>query len=61
MAKELCFACGRPLSCKRPPIEADTRDDQVVFVGPECAKNLTEEGWQPPQGGPKLYPIEKES
>lgn len=37
----------------------DTRDDQLVFVGSECFKQITEAGWQPPKGGPRLYPLPK--
>lgn len=59
---EVCFACGRPLAAQRP-IRVDTRDGQTVFVGTECAKRVLaagETGWQPPLGGPRLYPIHKE-
>ena len=61
MANEItlrCFACDRKLG-KNPHI-VDTRDAQTVFVGNECFKNVTEAGWQPPKGGPKLYPLHKE-
>jgi len=37
---------------------ADTRDDQVVKVGPDCFKHVRAGGalgWQPPRGGPRLY------
>jgi len=54
---ERCFACGRLLSTRKPPVLVDTRDDQKVYVGPECAKRVTEAGYQPPKGGPKLYPL----
>ena len=52
-----CFACGRPLLglvLRR----VDTRDDQTVFVGPECFQKVAradEAGYQPPRGGPRLY------
>jgi hypothetical protein len=56
-AKARCFACGRiytgALHC------ADTRDDQTVEVGPECFRKidrLGDAGYQPPKGGPRLYP-----
>jgi hypothetical protein len=38
----------------------DIRDDQTVEVGPECYKKTLkagENGYQPPLGGPKLYPM----
>ncbi len=53
-----CFACGRKLGKK--PGRVDTRDDQSVFVGRECFKLVMaagEKGYQPPKGGPRLYPI----
>lgn len=53
-----CFACGRKLGAS--PRWADTRDDQRVLVGRECAKPIEhagEHGWQPPKGGPRLYPL----
>jgi hypothetical protein len=56
-----CFACGRKLGAK--PYRADTRDGQTVFVGQECAKLIRhagEVGYQPPQGGPKLFPMTQE-
>lgn len=55
-----CFACGRKLGQK--PYLADTRDSQTVYVGVECAKHIKragDEGWQPPKGGPKLYPLNR--
>lgn len=54
---ESCYACGRKLGKK--PRMVDTRDAQLVLVGVECGKMVDrygEAGWQPPQGGPKLYP-----
>lgn len=53
-----CFACDKPLLT--PAILADTRDAQVVHVGPDCAKKIAkagDAGYQPPKGGPRLYPI----
>jgi hypothetical protein len=50
-----CFACGRKLG--NNPRLVDTRDGQMVYVGSECAKKITKAGWQPPKGGPKLYPL----
>lgn len=54
---ERCFACGRKL---RRVFLADTRDAQIVLVGPECIKHVNdsgEAGYQPPKGGPRLYPV----
>ncbi len=55
---ERCFACEREL--KRFRHEAMTADGQRVLVGPECngwiARNA-ESGYQPPLGGPRLYPM----
>lgn len=56
--KEKCFACGRRLG--KYPILVDTRDDQTVYVGRECAKLVAaagERGYQPPKGGPRLFPL----
>jgi hypothetical protein len=55
---ERCFACGRNLGSS--PFRVDTRDAQTVFVGRECYKLVVragEAGYQPPQGGPRLYPL----
>lgn len=57
-----CFACGKPLTTLDPKL-VDTRDDQTVFIGPECFKHVKaagEEGYQPPRGGPRLFPISKD-
>jgi len=59
-----CFACGRKIL--ENPYEADTRDDQFVWVGPECFKHIRaagDAGWQPPRRphGPRLYPMPKET
>jgi hypothetical protein len=54
-----CFACDR-LIHRKDPLAADTRDGQEVFIGAECAKKIAaagEAGWQPPKGGPRLYPL----
>ena len=51
-----CFAYGRKLGTN--PALVDTRDDQFVFVGRECLKQIEkagETGYQPPKGGPRLY------
>ena len=53
---DLCFACGKRLSDN--PYLADTRDDQIVYIGSECYKRVRiagEAGYQPPLGGPRLY------
>lgn len=54
-----CFACNRTIK-RLAPRCADTRDGQWVYVGEECSKLVEragEEGWQPPKGGPRLYPM----
>ena len=54
-----CFACDRVIR-RKEPLRADTRDDQWVYVGNECAKNVEQAGnagWQPSRGGPRLYPM----
>lgn len=56
---ENCFACGRPLNGL--PLRADTRDDQVVYVGPDCFRKIQSagpNGYQPPLGGPRLWLLE---
>lgn len=51
---EKCFACDRKLG--RNPHPAVTEDlGQIVYVGSECYKNISYDGWQPPKGGPRLY------
>jgi hypothetical protein len=58
---ERCFACGKKLG--KSPALVDTRDAQLVFVGSECLKKVLaagENGWQPPRGGPRLFPLSKE-
>lgn len=55
-----CFACGRQLSKVTAPQKADTRDAQIVLVGSDCFKHISaagDAGWQPPKGGPRLYPM----
>lgn len=54
---ECCFACGRAIT-RFPPAVVDTRDDQTVYVGPDCfqkVKQAGEAGYQPPRGGPRLW------
>ncbi len=58
-----CFACEKPLRDPKPAW-ADTRDDQMVLVGPDCKRKILragEAGYQPPLGGPKLYPMPSDS
>lgn len=58
-ARERCFACGR-LIRRREPLRVDTRDDQTVFVGSDCYRMVMdagEAGYQPPLGGPRLFPL----
>lgn len=53
-----CFACDRDLG--RNPFGAITGDGQFVRVGSGCHALIQRNkrvGWQPPLGGPKLYPI----
>lgn len=54
-----CFACGKVIRTGGKKHLADTRDGQLVWVGPDCFKHI-EDGWnlgyQPPRGGPRLYP-----
>ena len=57
---EHCYACGKKLRPRVRPFEADTRDAQVVYVGPECFRHIAaagELGFQPEGGGPRLYPV----
>jgi hypothetical protein len=67
-----CFACDKTitagvidvetLSIKPQGIMVDTRDDQLVEIGPECYRRVRaakDEGYQPPKGGPRLYLIQK--
>lgn len=53
-----CFACDRKLG--KSPKLVDTRDGQLVYIGSECFKKIAADGWQPPKGGPKLYPLNAE-
>lgn len=57
--RDKCFACDRKLLSRR--FKADTRDGQIVDVGPDCYKLIKatgEQGYQPPLGGPRLYPYD---
>lgn len=54
-----CFACGRVIH-RKEPYQVDTRDAQIVFVGPECFRLVIaagDLGYQPPKGGPRLFPL----
>lgn len=51
-----CAACGKRLI--NIPSLADTRDDQVVYVGNDCHTAILkcgENGYLPPKGGVRLY------
>ncbi len=53
-----CFACGRVLP--KNFNTADTRDGQVVWVGPDCMAKIKaagETGYQPSGGCPRLYEV----
>lgn len=55
-----CFACDCPLKNLRQLRYADTGEDQFVLIGPECLRHVLSAGivgWQPPKGGPTLYPM----
>lgn len=52
----LCYSCGKRMSTTAHLVY--TEDHQPQFVGPECSRRIRREGasgYQPPQGGPKLY------
>jgi hypothetical protein len=57
-----CFLCNRLLG--RHPIVADTRDNQLVYIGSECATLVMRAGehgyggkdWKP--GYVKVYPLQ---
>lgn len=54
--REPCFACGKRMA--RSGYLVGCKDDQTVFVGPECLRHIKEageNGYQPPKGGPRLY------
>ena len=61
MNTKKCFVCGRRLG--KNPCRVDTLEDQWVFIGSECyrfVKSAGETGYQPPKGGPRLYPLTRE-
>lgn len=53
MDSERCYACNRPL---RTAYVVMTEDGQPQYVGADCFKQVTVQGYQPPLGGPRLYP-----
>jgi ribosome-binding protein aMBF1 (putative translation factor) len=57
-----CYLCGRII--KGNAHKADTRDDQWVFVGPDCAKKIKDAGEDgvPTKAGPggvRLYSMKE--
>lgn len=60
VAMEKCFACEKKLG--KNPAKAITEDyAQIVAVGSECARKIygSANGYQPPLGGPRLFPIKE--
>lgn len=60
MRIEHCFACGKQIKLddECEPACADTRDGQIVYVGPECWRKIQKAdtlGYQPSKGGPRLW------
>lgn len=56
----LCFACGKPITDSGEPRYADTRDDQIAEVGPDCYKRIQAAGaagYLPRRGGIRLFPL----
>ena len=51
-----CFACDKKIPDQKGSI-ADTKDGQLVYVGPQCYRNIKAftSGYQPPKGGPRLF------
>lgn len=52
-----CFACGKRCGTRHL---VDTRDAQKVYVGRSCYRKVQAagpDGYQPPLGGPALWPI----
>lgn len=52
-----CFACDKKMKNKKYLVRCI--DEQTVFIGPECYNKVlrSDNGYQPPLGGPKLYLI----
>jgi hypothetical protein len=61
-AREKCFLCFRPLK-SATKMQADTRDDQIVYVGPDCYNRIQLSGDNgiPVSHSPGLflYPLSK--
>lgn len=56
-----CFACGRKIGPREKLYDADTLDDQRVYVGASCMKKIQKAGvagFQPEKGGPRLWTID---
>jgi hypothetical protein len=54
-----CFACNKSMKGSR--YLAACQDDQTVFVGPECFREIRKsgsDGYQPELGGPRLYLVQ---
>jgi hypothetical protein len=52
-----CYACGQRMNIGTPVYTADD-NQQEQLVGPDCylhTKAAGPTGWQPPQGGPRLF------
>ncbi len=61
--EDRCYICGKKFqSAKR--YQVDTRDDQIVYVGPDCYKRVMaagDEGFAPlPKGYVKFYPMPRQ-
>ena len=54
-----CFACGKTLARTRKLV--DTRDDQLVYVGPDCYRKVKAAvgGYRYPGIGPRLFLIDQ--
>jgi hypothetical protein len=53
---ERCFACDKPVG--RTPQLVACKDDQTAHVGIDCYRKIKAagaDGYQPPNGGPRLY------
>ena len=61
MAYGRCFACDRKLG--KNPAVVTCSDEQDVFVGSECYKDILaagKDGWVPPSGGPRLFTLKND-
>lgn len=59
MYQHTCFACNKLIKAGNEKL-VDTKDAQLVFIGPECYKKVVkagDKGYQPPLGGPRLFLI----